>query len=264
MTSVISIPVHESFDCIIELVENIKSMVDDSYVVLHYSGDSNNQDYERLLKKEDGFLFINRNRLHSHKSGEAGNVTGLTTIFTNNFDYISELVRFDKYAMLTSNELIVRNGLNKILNQFMCGSSVKNKKVDREIGPYLRAIEDIVKINTLEIEVVEGTFYPYEVFKDFCRVSKIMHKKSKVLIKGNLIDAQEAVIPTVIFNMYPELYNNNFGDTFSMCEHGQYSIKLSTISDVANGKLDKKYSVKRIPRIYNDPTRVFCRNLLKG
>lgn len=265
-TYVISIPVHESFECIINHIENIKKFCPEiRAIVLHISGDSPDILFSNLIKESKNnysdFLFINPNRHKSHKLREAGNVTGLSTIFADNFSFISSLISFDAYAIETSNELFVRKGYTDIINSYDCcfNYTQRNTRISTQWDQFIEKEIGLIKYH--EFNTIEGCFFPSEVFKECSTLilEKLSH--APIAIKNYLVDSQEYIIPTLILNLYPELYNKCLKNNMVMCDPYRSAISTNIISEVKRGIHPNKFIVKRIPRKINDSTRIFVNNL---
>jgi len=267
--TVVSIPVHECLPCIVEQIDSIKKFVKSSTaVVLHVSGDSSDEIYNSCVGLSQNtmkeYLYVNPTRFKSHKSDEAGSVTGLSSIFASNFEYIDNLVEFDTYALVTSNELFVNDSLDDLVENFSaCFPYRKIEECTRKDAElYGPTIKHFLDFKYHEIGVAEGTFYPREEFRKAAHMILNDYPEIAPLVKG-LIPCQEYVIPTTIYNLYPELYEKTVFGNFT--DHDGLSPYPSNevILNIFNKKVPYKASVKRVPRVYDHPTRVFIRNLIK-
>jgi len=277
MSCVMCIPVHESQESVINHIENIRKYAPScSAVVLHISGDSPDSFFSYIenecLKKYDGYVYIHPKRYKTHKSGEAGNVTGLTTVWCDCFRQISQKIKFDHFIMLTSNELFVRRGLEEGIKNFSCQYPVVNppwisNRVRNlaERGQKNIWEESLKKVGCVwpEFGVCEGSFFHYEVFKTCADI--ILDILNKEGIETDRIAHQEYIFPTIIFNKYPELYNSIIPETFvhGPKDYNPYApiIPEKEILDVKNGKYKYRYVVKRVPRDINHPTRRYINDL---
>jgi len=275
MKLVISIPVHESYLCVINQVDNIRKYVPSCVaVVIHVSGDSDNTLYDSLVtaskKKEyDGFLFINSTRYKTHKAGEAGNATGLSTVYCDNFRFMSKIMNFDFYSLSTSNEMFVRLGVEKGMEKYACQYFIYNPptRIDRVLHVNFPEWEIILKKYNCqypEFGICVGSFFSFDIWK---HVSDIVLDKlsQEISPKGSPIGMDEYLLPTLIFNHYPELYNSIIPESFVFCPK-DYSpnapfIPESLVLAVRNGDYPNHFAVKRVPRIINHPIRTFINQL---
>jgi len=272
MKLVISIPVHESYPCVIDQVNNIRKYVPSSAVVVHVSGDSDDSFYESLVaaskKDYDGFLFINPTRYKTHKLGEAGNVTGLSSVYCDNFRFISKIMDFDFYSPSTSNEMFVRSGLESLMEKYSCQFDVVNvpTRADRLSHPskyqdMANVLKNRYNCQYPEYGVVVGSFVSFDIWKHISDI--ILDELCKDF--GSPLALDEYVIPTLIFNLYPELYNSIIPETYVFCPkdynpNAPY-ISEALIMDIRNGKYPNRFVAKRVPRDINHPIRVFINSL---
>lgn len=252
----ISIPVHEQAGVVENQLRNIQHFVPNSAVILHVSGDSPSsflQEIKTLARKMDGFVFVNPITYHTHAPKEAGQVTGLSTVHASNFIFADSVVKFDTFAIDTSNDMFVRTGIDALFDQFACGFHVSMS--DPADYPYKEVIRDIapfVSVKTMEKGSQEGSFYPRHVFKE---VSQIIQK-----IPG-FIKAEEMYLPSLVFNLFPELYQQNSGEHYVYHNPAHYAVTRHDIHEVQYGNYGPRYGVKRVPRNINDETRQYINQI---
>ena len=279
MKLVISIPVHECAPCVINQVESIRQFVPScAAVVLHVSGDYSEPNlYETLMtaakKDYDGFLFINSTRHRTFKAGESANVTGLSTIWCDNFRFMSKIMNFDFYSMATSNELFVRSGLENLMEKYTCQYDIRNPPTRPDRIPHANSEWETVLKNKYgcqypEFGVCEGSFFPFHIWK---RVSDIVldELSQESLMPKNLpLGVNEYILPTLFFTLYPELYKSIVPETyvFGPKDYNPNApwVLESIVRDVKEGKHPNQFVVKRVPRQINHPIRIFINNLNKG
>ena len=277
MRTVISIPVHESYPCIVNQIENIKKFVPSCVgVVLHVSGDSYDKLYTDLvmLAKTNypDFLYINPHRYKTFKAGESANVTGLASIWSHNFRYMSSIKEFDFYNMATSNELFVRSGLEDLMEKYSCQYHIWNPptKNPRLIHPdsnrvegFDKVLRDKYKCEFPEYGVCEGSFFPFHVWK---RVADIVLDDLEPMLNGRPLGLNEYILPTLFFGLFPELYNSVIPETYVFgpkdYEPNALYVPENIVRDVKEGKHPYQFIVKRVPRIIDHPIRKFINSLV--
>lgn len=261
---IISIPVHEHPLVIKNHLENILKFVPNSSVILHASADKQNfhNEVKQICKQFDGFAYLNDTSYSTYAENEAANVTGLSTVHSSNFRFISKLIPdFDIFSLDTSNCMFVRRGIENLFENYECACSTQKAdpnevyKNVKSFRSYIDTMNSIVKLNTFEKCSQEGSYYPKNVFKE---VSNIVLDKI-----GGFLAAEEIVLHTLAFNLFPELYNSNVGGTYVFHRQEDYFTKEQDILDVYNGKYSYKYVVKRVPRNLNDKCRIFVNELTK-
>jgi hypothetical protein len=263
---IISIPVHEQPLVVKNHLENILKFVPNSSVILHASGDNSNfqNEIKEICKQFDEFAYVNETSYPTHSPNDAGYVTNLSSVHAINFKYISKIITdFDIFALETSNNLFVRKGVERLFNNYECGCTSVIQDVDvyyRDCHPNFRPFVDVLK-NVIPVKTIiqcsqEGTFYKKEVFQE---VSNVVLNKI-----GGLVKCEELILHSIAFNLFPELVNSNVGETYVFHDARDYATKEQDIIDVANGKYENKYVVKRVPRTIDNPCRNFINNLTKN
>jgi len=263
---VISIPVHEEYDVIIEHLYNIKKFVPNSSVVIHVSGDSHISLFNMLNRSAENefknFLYVNDKQYLTYSKNDAGNVRGLSTVHSSNFRYINNLIDFDVFALETSNDMFVRFGVETLWNNYECGvtlttSSVEDwRATDKVANDLITDMCRFVDIKAMKKFPQEGSFYPRDVFK---QVSDIVLDGLK-----ELWSAEEMIIPTLAHNIKPEMHESCLNDSYVFHDCNDGETKESDVLAVRNGNKLNKYAVKRVPRQFNNHCRRFIRELTKN
>jgi hypothetical protein len=114
---VISIPVHENAEVVMDQINNFQFFVPESIIVLHVSkeftgwGNHSIKDFEKF----DNVL-VNPMRMSTSYS------TGiLTYLHMLNFNFASKYCNFDFYNLHSSNELFINSGLANYIENFDSG-----------------------------------------------------------------------------------------------------------------------------------------------
>ncbi len=265
---VISIPVHESPLCVEGLVKNIQKFVPNSAVILHASGSSGMlhsnemrtfpfvQQISALTMKYKGFVFMNPHHYYTYAPNEAGCVTGLSTVHSSNFKYIASQMDFDVFAMNTSNDFFVRKGIEDLFEQYRCGFSPGHTPVDHFPSKItVDNLKKVIDVNVMEKGPQEGSFYPKEVF------AAVAEKVGKI---STLLDGEEGYLPSLAFNMFPELYDSCTGQHYVFHNSNDGCVSHQDVHHIRNGTHPLQYAVKRIPRQPQHPTRLFVEELTKN
>lgn len=259
---VISIPVHTAPLCVENQIENIKKFVPNSAIILHVSGMHRDprlpfpEQMNIIAARHPGFVFLNPTRYDTYKADEAGQVTGLSTVHSSNFNYISSIMDFDTFAIDTSNDFFVRKGIQHLFEKYDCGfSPVRFRPEEFFHQPTVERIKKVCAITTMEKGPQEGSFYPKEVFKEVAK---------KVAEVSSFLDAEEAYLPTFAFNLFPELYNSCTGKHY-VFHNGQHEAVIQgDIDRIRSGAEPLQYSVKRVPRVIDHATRIYCNSITKN
>lgn len=252
----ISIPVHESPAVIYNQLKNIQKFVPNSVIILHSSGSSGSHfinEVDKIAKSFPDFAFVNPIHYSTYSPNDAGFVTGLSTVHSSNFQYLASQIKFDGFALNTSNDMFVRDGIEDIFNNFDCSFHVSMEDpANYPFQDVLEAIRPYVTVKTAEKGSQEGFFLPAEVFKD---ISKI------ILSMDGMVKAEEMYLPCLAFNLCPELYKKNSGEHYVYHNPAHYSVTKEDVHKTQYGEYGPKYAVKRVPRNINDPIRRYINEI---
>jgi hypothetical protein len=259
---VISIPVHTAPQCVEDQINNIKKFVSNSSVVLHVSGMPRDprlpfgEQMKVIASRHPGFVFLNPQQYNTHKENEAGQVTGLSTVHSSNFNYISSVMDFDTFALDTSNDFFVRKGIEDLFEKYACGFTPTRCPPDQFVHlPTMERIRAVIPLKTMEKGSQEGSFYPKEVFKEVAK---------KVGEISTFLDAEEAYLPSLAFNMFPELYDQCSNNHYVFHNPNHDAVTTEDILRIRSGSSPNQYSVKRVPREFQHPTRRYVNELTKN
>lgn len=173
---IFSIPIHEHFEVVLDQVINIKHYNPNCAIVFHISQvfDYKNslmtrEEFDSCIQKI-GDVYVNPQSLR----------TGFADIIQahiSNFEYVKTVADFHFFAMMSSNELFVREGLFEKVKTYDCGANVDplNPKATAKT-PQAIADNILTKIvsqfpnGEKRGSQIEGTFYRKELFATICRV----------------------------------------------------------------------------------------------
>ncbi len=259
---VFSIPVHEKTEVVIDQVINILHFNPECCVVLHISQgfvfDSeyiSEQDFFRIIKGMDSVI-VNPDRLRS-------GFEDIIQCHISNFNYAYKILDFDYICFVASNELFIKPGLWEDIKQYDCGPKRDNevKKETRGIQEK-HALEDKEFINALNRSGItkiysgqfEGSFMRTAMMLHVCKFIESFYDYKSMNIKYT---GEEIFCPTFAAAFYPDACFRNDNTTYMNWKN---DLRVS-VADVMNLlKFEtKKYSVKRVPRFYNDEVRAFIR-----
>ena len=257
----VSMPVHQAPDVIENTIKNFQMFLPQAAMVLHVSADS-----PGLLEEINKFkgkynnVFINPKRWHTFKHDESSQVTGLSSVHASNFQYMDNISKFDVFAMDTSNDYLIRHGLYDVMNKFDCAfSNVTRCPPDQFQSPQtVRNCKLVINPIVMEKGTQEGFFMPADCFREVAK--KIVEIQEK--LGRPSLDGEEGYIPSLLFNMFPELYESNAGTHYIYHDPSEgESVSMTSINKVLNGYYPMMFGVKRVPRIINHPTRVYLNKM---
>ena len=267
LNNIISIPVHERAEVVIDQICNCKFFCPDCGIVLHISKGFNWKD--SLLKEENflsvlsGFenVFVNPTRLNTA-------FADIVHTHISNFDYVSKITEFEYFSMEASNDLFVRYMppisncdadfgsaiLEKQISLYWHGKTLKDKYL-YEILACLNADFSAVRKSQ-----IEGSFYRKELFQEIIDVINKVYRYELVQNKDRIIYPREEIYyPTVadIFNKNKSLKILRPNYTRVFWGNKGYLPTEQQIMEVAQGKIQGQYAVKRVLRKIDDPARIY-------
>ena len=269
INNVISIPVHERAEVVIDQIVNYKFFYPNCGIVLHISNGFNWKD--SLLKEEDflsvlnGFenVFVNPTRLNT--------VWGdIIHTHISNFEYVSKVAEFEYFSLNSSNDLFVRN-VPPIKDCDIC-SNLKNslEKVSSWLTWYKKVIADEYLYKILDYmganlsdackNQIEGSFYRKEIFREIVDVINAVYSYEDVCNTSRIIYPREEVYLSTVANILNKtkqwkIIQPNYVRVF-WSNKGIIPTEQQ-ITDIAQEKVRGVYAVKRVSRKIDDPIRIF-------
>ena len=267
LNNIISIPVHERAEVVIDQICNCKFFCPDCGIVLHISKGFN---WKNSLLKEENFLsalskfenvFVNPMRLNTA-------FADIVHTHISNFEYVSKIAEFEYFSLGASNDLFVRHmpcikegdanfNENFLLNQtrLVWYQKVLEDEYLPKILDYLgAAMPDVIKCQ------IEGSFYRKELFQEIVEVINKIYNYETVATKSRVIYPREEIYYPTIFHILNKdkalkVVHPNY--TFVAWSNKGFLPTEQQIMDVACGKMGERYAVKRVFRMIDDPMRIF-------
>lgn len=168
MKIVVSIPVHEQPQVILDQIANIKHYIKEPLIILHISKEfyeAQNGNFSMLMGIKD--VFLNP----QHLSVKWGNVAH---VHISNFRYISNVTNFDYFLLQASNDMYVKSGIEVYISQFEAGFCRRILQYEKTMWwPCQKAHEDAVLLEIMTLHgiknivatQVEGSFYRKDIFQ---------------------------------------------------------------------------------------------------
>lgn len=276
MKLVVSIPVHEQPDVIIDQIKNIRKFAPGTLIVLHIS--------QNFQWPRRGFWKKNFKRLDGVQVNPLQLPTrwgDLVHVHNSNFRYARTLGDFDYFAMHSSNDLFVSCGVEGFLSGKDAGvhQQPTHDAMEWRESKLAREDEDLQKImisaRTPAIfgSQIEGTFYRKELFSMmvdlidrhyYFSMRKPAYCREEVYYPTLAAALVKAIATPYLYSsicrreITPEVIREIRTKTMSEDEYGQNGGALSPyrLYDLKN-----LYAVKRVPRAMNDPLRKYIKTL---
>ena len=272
--NIFSVPVHERTEVVIDLMLNVRRFCPDSAVVMHISKGFNYRNsahsaeqFRSILATFDN-VFVNPTSLDT-RWGD------IVHTHVSNFKYASTVADFKYFSLIASNELFVREMHTLLPDGFDVGfvERVFADHPEWVKGWYPRVWEDeyfdrILKhfgatYDNVFRAVSEGNVYSKDIFTEIVGVLDQFYSVEAIANRERVIYPREEVyIQTIAHLVDKNLRNANV--SFTNWNLNKKPLKLSIITDTAEGKLDGKYSVKRVARVLDDVNRVYIGEKLGG
>lgn len=285
----ISIPVHEKVEVVMDQIANIRKFAPDSQIVIHpakqFVKSSNILDAVKDLEA----VWVNSNPLY----------TGFGMVLKchiSNFQFAKKVkIPFTHFCLHSSNDLFVRSGVESYIRKYDFGffhddlpdglDLFSHWKSDFEKDHvYQRIMRSICSPPTQCASQVEGTFYPREAFENFARCYMRYawrefsffpgYVHGRILCLVHLLDkiAQTRKRRLLVGKYaYPreEFYPPNFFSTICPSPAPPYclmnwqtnlTVTTEDIETIRNGRIPtgeyrELFAVKRVNRDINDPLR---------
>ena len=171
MKAVVSIPVHEKAEIIVDQINNIKKFFPEAYIVLHVSEGFYEAESDETFRNMEG-VWINP----EHLKTSWGNIV-MTHI--SNFIYADKILEFDYFVMHSSNDMYIRRGVADYIQKYDAGIHIhpiickKTKWWPTEFAwddPWLRHIMKLAGQETIYASQLEGSFYTRPLMRYVCEV----------------------------------------------------------------------------------------------
>lgn len=265
MTPLISIPVHEEPEVIIDQIKNIQRFAPQSTVILHLSqgfrwGKHKEIDFSRFPN-----VLVNPEHVKTVWGGGF-----MLDVHISNFKYALKKGRFDYVILQSSNELFVKDGVQAYISTYDAGVYLRKIESDTLWYQGMRAYKDDNlrrMMTSAGIEQIygcahEGTFYKTDVFQ------KMVTVLEQFLASRAMSYPQEEIyFPTVASKFVRTV-------THPLCYlhwENELNVTREDIRNIRANNFDQLHSeyvpinnlftVKRVNRKVNDPLRTYIRFL---
>ena len=264
---VISIPVHEKAEIVIDQIVNLKHYCPTSAIVIHISNSFNWKD---SLLNEEEFLsviqsfenvFVNPTRLNTARAE-------IIHTHISNFEYITQILDFEYFGMNASNELFVRpmppikdcdlcaciDGILKFLkSDYWYGRLLKDEYIYKLVDYLGNTIDDVCKSQ------IEGSFYRKRLFQQIIDVINKIYSYKDTSNQDRIVYPREEFYFSTVAHLLNKTAHFKVRQPNYTCvfwENKMYLPTTEQIMNIVQGKMDGRYSIKRVLRDINDPVRV--------
>ncbi|MBP3197884.1 MAG: hypothetical protein J6N21_12880 [Butyrivibrio sp.] len=199
MRIVVSIPVHENPEVVLDQVSNIKKYVPGVVIVLHTSEEFCDEFDAFACTQEDSYEEMYVNPTHLHVDWGDGT---LMDVHISNFKYMCGLMDFDYFVLHASNDMYVKNGFQDYISEYDAGFQRHIIKEFSQWWPGNKALKDgqlyyimnEVGGENIIASQVEGSFYKKDIFQ---KIIDTIDKSEFLRDYGLKYTREEIVFPTV-------------------------------------------------------------------
>jgi len=280
---VFSLTVHESLECFVDLINNVKFYTTDFNILILVSAtNSIKEQYSKLESKIENVIIVS-NRSDTLKFH--GRIDIFWAHMLNVKYLIDNNIEFDYFYFLASNEMIIKKITNEYIEKNIIKIISKKLETDFDEKSYNENIQWMVENKHIRGRVFNGYVkilenpYVFEKFKKYKLGFSHMPHESTILPNFLIIEIynayveydinsspyrigyiEEIFIPCYLSLKYNYESYRNFCLRYNFTEYN----KMNPIDIYNMIKNDDRYlSIKPIPRIYDDKTRVYIRNDMK-
>lgn len=272
MKIMFSIPVHERPEVVLDQIINYRRFNNDFGIILHFS---NNFNWEGAILTEERFFSILENYDNVYINPVRLN-TGIYNIIqahTCNFQYIESRVEFQYFALSSSNELFIKDGLEDYVSQYDIGiqfidiSTIKDwpqmehALKDRDLNNILSHIKG-TKIYGSQLE---GTFFKKEIFE---KIVDIINKYFDYSEVTDLYAREEIYFPTIAKYVFYDLKITNSPFTYMKWSKQFYGTLIGlytwNVNNILKTKKNNIFCIKRVDRQFHNYLRTYIRDYIGG
>ena len=179
----------------------------------------------------------------------------------SNFEYVSKIADFEYFSLEASNNLFLRTMPNITYWDICCGDSLLEptwhwypKIFNKDV--YL---EDILKYfnadySMARVSQVEGVFYRKEIFQQIVDVINKFYDYRTVLNKERSIYPREELYFSTIAYLINKDFKN-LKNPYCFVDWNKTMDPFDRVINISEGKIEGKYSLKKIARNISDPIR---------
>jgi predicted O-methyltransferase YrrM len=258
--------VHESEDCIIDLVRNLHFLDPDGIILLYNGGQQTS-----LMKRHFPFEKFNA---HIHPRPTPVRWGYLHSFALNCMEYALNNFTFDTITIVDSDQLAIRGGFTDYISQFLAGKqnigmlSSRHEQVTQHtnIAPAIHAFREydlwkpfLKRFSDGESKFLHWTFWPSTIFtadasRDLVKIFKTDQHLQQVMASSRIWATEEIILPTLTRLLGYEIAQNP-------CSYDYVKYKVAhSVHDLEHAlHRQDAYWIHPVPRLYNDPLRTHAR-----
>ena len=257
---VISIPVHEKSETVIDTIINFKHYNANTAIVLHISKIFNYQD--SLIKESEFYDILNKiEDVYINPEHMVTDRYTLAKIHVSNFQYIVGVADFYYYVMAASNMLFIRSNMFdyfKSMQYEATGGYLDIKKTPE--WPQSVCLRDKAYLSFLNKTginspmggQIDGSVYNKEMMQTMADTISAYFDFEE---RSENYATEEVLFPTIAYSFFHDAKKQMLNITYMNWEYNLLVFEHQLV-----GLAEKYFSVKRVPRELNDDLRTFIRD----
>ena len=251
MRIVVSIPIHEKPEVVLDQVNNIKKFVPSAVIVLHTSEEFCDEFETYRLARKESFEDVYVNPTHFYVDWGDG---ALMDVHISNYKYICGLMDFDFFILHASNDMYVKYGLQAYISGYDAGFQRHIIKESSQWWPGNKALKDgqvyyilnEVGGESIIASQVEGSFYKKDIFQ---KIIDTINKSEFLRDKGHKYTREEILFPTIADSLVDE---GKRGYPIVFSEVHTFDRKLWRIIHITWGIFHRSGLCRIVPRYIYD------------
>lgn len=253
VTIAFNIFVHESNECILNMIQNLNKYIINPIFILHVNPTFSSFNVNLFEKIEH--IYINPKRYnYNYYDTQIG-------IINSNYQYlIDNNILFDYFLILPSNSLCVKYGIENYICKFDAG--FYHRKHDGTYGKifnnqYTLPIFDKCQNINAEMKYisnVDGVFFKKDIFQKIYDMTRYTYDPN-IRIPCH----HEEFLYPILLEYLETTMTIKLSDTTCYINLSSYSVSINEIENTQKS-LDR-FFVKRVPRNINDPIRKYINTL---
>lgn len=282
----ISIPVHERLDVVMDHIENIRAFTpSDTLIVIHAAAGFLDNTWLQSIMPEG--VYVNPQSVTNDWGFEVANHGTVIPQHQSNFRFMTASVKepFDYFLLEASNDLFFMQGVGDYISQSGVDAGVQSHPITPATKP--GTLFEMAEHFGVEVRnsQVEGQFYRTEVYQEL--IDKV---DSQWRPESRMVAAEEWWYPTIIQTITsntvaPYVYTETHWDmarhrptpalvdalrnrTYAEDLHSDLTALSGDSADFGylpsfENDYQNVYAIKRVPRDYLDPLRIYIRGLTR-
>lgn len=261
----ISIPIHERLEVVIDQILNVKYCADGSAIVIHFS--PSYKDKNSCITKSDFMSIVNQfNFVFVNPESVRTGMDDIIQAHMSNYEYAKTQCDFEYFCICASNESFIKKGVYEYVNQYDAGTfqrDIEGWIYEKELTED-SDLQDFLKKN--QVKRIMATYPEGQFFRS--DIMDIIHNQIKSFYDYNHIlsvyPRDEIFYATLVGHLKDRDKTLKVGTPYTYSAYHLTHLWNVTRIRIAFSLCYNPtiYSAKRVDRYINDSIRVYLRQKL--